>query len=187
MVKHRSAWCIRSGRQIHACLDPDCMSAEHSMPKLPPFHSLLQDLDFMAPARPSHPCCTCSLTAPHHRAHALQSNSSCRALAEGLRLAGGFLVGGAAGNLQLTVPTAFTVAMWSWGVLTFTEGYRKSGSTSDALDNIKWGADWLVKVSCPSHAPARHRPLLSCCRSTSQNTIDQCSAACMSVYRTLLL
>ena len=60
--------------------------------------------------------------------------------------AGGWLEGGAAGNLQLTMPTAFTVAMLSWGLLAFPEGYTKAGATTETLSGIKWGADWLVQT-----------------------------------------
>ena len=61
-------------------------------------------------------------------------------------LAGGFLVGGAAGNLQLTMPTAFTIGMMAWGLLAFPDGYRKADATQQTLENIKWGADWLAAV-----------------------------------------
>lgn len=60
--------------------------------------------------------------------------------------AGGWLTGGAAGNVQLTMPTAFTVSMLAWGLLSFPDGYQKADATADTLSSIKWGADWLVKA-----------------------------------------
>ena len=64
--------------------------------------------------------------------------------------AGGFLQGGAAGNLQVAMPLAFTISLLSWGTLEFPQGYTKAGTNQATLNNIKWGADWLVKAVGPS-------------------------------------
>ena len=76
--------------------------------------------------QPGSPCPSPSLTSPTR--------------------AGGFLQGGAAGNLQVTMPLAFTISLLSWGTLEFPKGYAKAGTQQQTLDNIKWGADWLVKA-----------------------------------------
>ena len=83
-------------------------------------------------------------TCKHTAAYSIHSSWSLTACA--CATAGGWLEGGAAGNLQLTMPTAFTVAMLSWGLLAFPDGYQKAGATSEALNGSKWGADWLVKA-----------------------------------------
>ena len=44
------------------------------------------------------------------------------------------------------MPLAFTISLLSWGTLEFPKGYAKAGTTQQTLDNIKWGADWLVKA-----------------------------------------
>ena len=43
-------------------------------------------------------------------------------------LAGGWLQGGDAGNLKLTLPTAFTTSMLAWGVVAFPSGYKTEAS-----------------------------------------------------------
>ena len=44
------------------------------------------------------------------------------------------------------MPLAFTISLLSWGTLEFPKGYAKAGTQQQTLDNIKWGADWLVKA-----------------------------------------
>ena len=39
-------------------------------------------------------------------------------------LTGGWLNGGPAGNLKMTMPTAFTVSLLSWSMLAFPDGYN---------------------------------------------------------------
>ncbi len=42
--------------------------------------------------------------------------------------AGGWLQGGDAGNLKLTLPTAFTTSMLAWGLVAFPSGYKTETS-----------------------------------------------------------
>ena len=95
--------------------------------------------------RPAGDCIvpSCAWSTLSACSHTLSACQLCKQL---LCHAGGWLTGGAAGNTQLTMPTAFTVAMLSWGLLAFPEGYQTAGATSEALAGIKWGADWLVKA-----------------------------------------
>ena len=51
-----------------------------------------------------------------------------------------------AGDLKLTMPTAFTTAMLAWGLLAFPEGYAKAGQTASALESVRWGTDYLLKT-----------------------------------------
>lgn len=55
----------------------------------------------------------------------------------GSDLTGGWLTGGAAGNLKMTMPTAFTTAMLAWGLLSFPTGFSNSGETAATIENIK--------------------------------------------------
>lgn len=80
--------------------------------------------------------------------------------------AGGFLQGGQAGNLQLTMPLAFSMSLLAWGVIEFPTGYKAAGTTSQTLDSIKWGADWLVEVSM--HEDSR---LMHSCRHAEAGTL----------------
>ncbi|CAL8470908.1 g10450 [Coccomyxa elongata] len=66
-------------------------------------------------------------------------------------LTGGWLNGGPAGNLKMTMPTAFTVSLMSWGLLSFPSGYAQANATSDTMSSIKWGADYLLK--CMAYGP----------------------------------
>ena len=45
------------------------------------------------------------------------------------------------------MPLAFSVSLLAWGLTEFPNGYKAAGTTSQTLDNIKWGADWLVEAS----------------------------------------
>lgn len=56
---------------------------------------------------------------------------------EGNDLTGGWLNGGPAGNLKMTMPTAFTVSLMSWGLMSFPNGYSEANATSDTMSNIK--------------------------------------------------
>eukprot|EP00891_Asterochloris_glomerata_P004594 jgi/Astpho2/4594/Aster-00171 len=46
----------------------------------------------------------------------------------GADLTGGWLQGGDAGNLKLTLPTAFTTSMLAWGLVAFPSGYKTETS-----------------------------------------------------------
>jgi hypothetical protein len=52
-------------------------------------------------------------------------------------MTGGWLNGGPAGNLKMTMPTAFTVSLMSWGFLSFPPGYAQANATLDTLSSIK--------------------------------------------------
>ena len=52
-------------------------------------------------------------------------------------LTGGWLNGGPAGNLKMTMPTAFTVSVLSWSMLAFPDGYARANATSDTMSTIK--------------------------------------------------
>jgi len=56
---------------------------------------------------------------------------------DGNDLTGGWLNGGPAGNLKMTMPTAFTVSLMSWGMLSFPNGYAQANATSDTMSSIK--------------------------------------------------
>lgn len=66
-------------------------------------------------------------------------------------LTGGWLNGGAGGDLKLTMPTAFTTAMLAWGLLAFPSGYSDAGHTEAALDSVRWGTDYLLKIVRPGN------------------------------------
>ena len=52
-------------------------------------------------------------------------------------LTGGWLNGGPAGNLKMTMPTAFTVSVLSWSMLAFPDGYSQANASSDTMSTIK--------------------------------------------------
>ncbi|KAK9904260.1 hypothetical protein WJX75_007984 [Coccomyxa subellipsoidea] len=61
-------------------------------------------------------------------------------------MTGGFMTGGQAGTLKMTIPTAFSMTMLAWGMLEFPHGYAKANTTNDALDTLKWGTDYLLRT-----------------------------------------
>ncbi|CAL5228455.1 g11593 [Coccomyxa viridis] len=64
-------------------------------------------------------------------------------------LTGGWLQGGVAGDLKLTMPTAFTVSMLAWGALAFPSGYQKARQMPHVLQTMRWGSDYLLKTWKP--------------------------------------
>ena len=55
--------------------------------------------------------------------------------------------GGLAGNLKMTMPTAFTTAMLAWGLLSFGSGYsQEPGLSLKVEQQVVWGADYLLKT-----------------------------------------
>ncbi len=48
---------------------------------------------------------------------------------------GGWMAGGAGGNIKMTQPTAFATSMLAWGVLSFPKGY--GSSQTEALTQIQ--------------------------------------------------
>ncbi|CAL8466081.1 g5617 [Coccomyxa elongata] len=64
-------------------------------------------------------------------------------------LTGGWMTGGIAGDLKMTMPTAFTVSMLAWGMLAFPGGYAKAGNIGAGLGNVRWGSDYLLKTFRP--------------------------------------
>ena len=53
--------------------------------------------------------------------------------------------------MKMTLPTAFTVSMLAWGLISFPAGYSKAaGATSSAQDQVVWGADYLLKTVIPT-------------------------------------
>ena len=43
-------------------------------------------------------------------------------------------------------PLAFTITLLAWGMIEFEEGYRDAKEWSYAHENLKWGADYIVKA-----------------------------------------
>jgi hypothetical protein len=42
-----------------------------------------------------------------------------------------------AGNIKVTMPTAYTVTMLSWGLAQFSSGYKSAGEVNNALEQIQ--------------------------------------------------
>lgn len=61
-------------------------------------------------------------------------------------LEGGFITGMAGGNIKATMPIAFSTATLAWSLMSFPAGFQRAGATNAVLDNIRWGADYLMKV-----------------------------------------
>ncbi|KAL4443449.1 hypothetical protein ABPG75_011186 [Micractinium tetrahymenae] len=55
---------------------------------------------------------------------------------------GGFYDAG--DHLKLNFPLATSLAFLAWGALEFPQAYAATFTTADALDNLRWGADYLM-------------------------------------------
>ena len=61
--------------------------------------------------------------------------------------------GGPAGNLKMTMPTAFSVSILAFGFITFPGGYSEQPGLQQKVQNqITWGADYLLKTVRPQGA-----------------------------------
>ena len=63
-------------------------------------------------------------------------------------LTGGWITGGATGNIKMTQPIAFSTSLLAWGMLKFGTGFSKGkqSNTDGGLENVMWGADYLMKT-----------------------------------------
>lgn len=61
-------------------------------------------------------------------------------------MSGGWLNGGPAGDLKMSVPTAFTTSLLAWGMLAFPSGYAAANQTYAGQQSVRWGADYLLKT-----------------------------------------
>ena len=59
---------------------------------------------------------------------------------------GGWLNGGPAGDLKMSIPTAFTTSLLAWGMLAFPAGYAAANQTYAGEQSVRWGADYLLKT-----------------------------------------
>jgi endoglucanase len=64
----------------------------------------------------------------------------------------------AAGNIKATAPIAFTTAVLSWAAAAFPAGFQSAGQAAALRDEIRWGADYLMKVH--RSLPAQNLSLL---------------------------
>ena len=51
-----------------------------------------------------------------------------------------------AGNIKATTPIAFTTTLLVWALMSFGSGFKAAGQAGAALDSIRWGSDYLLKV-----------------------------------------
>ncbi len=62
----------------------------------------------------------------------------------GLDLSGGYYDAG--DHVKFGFPMASSMTMLSWGVVEYRDGYAQSGQLDEALEAIKWGADYILKA-----------------------------------------
>ncbi|KAK8538835.1 hypothetical protein V6N12_034542 [Hibiscus sabdariffa] len=65
-------------------------------------------------------------------------------------LVGGFYDSG--NNIKFTFPTAYTITLLSWSVIEYHRKFADIGELEHIKDIIKWGSDYLLKVSVPASA-----------------------------------
>ncbi|MEM6399522.1 MAG: glycoside hydrolase family 9 protein [Cyanobacteria bacterium P01_D01_bin.116] len=59
-------------------------------------------------------------------------------------LSGGYYDAG--DHVKFGFPMAASMTMLSWGLIEYSEGYKKVGQFDNTLDNIRWGTDYLLKA-----------------------------------------
>ena len=64
----------------------------------------------------------------------------------------------------MTLPTAFTTAVLAWGLLTFPQGYSRSQTTSATVDEVRWGAQYLLSAIGGEDAPYLVSQVRRCCQ-----------------------
>ena len=47
------------------------------------------------------------------------------------------------------MPTAFTTSMLAWGMLAFPSAYQQAGEMQHAMDTLRVGTDYLLKLYTP--------------------------------------
>ena len=72
--------------------------------------------------------------------------SQAKVVDEDWDLEGGFMSGMAGGNIKATAPIAFSTSVLAWSLLSFPEGFEKAEAVNTTLDNVRWAADYLMKV-----------------------------------------
>jgi endoglucanase len=45
---------------------------------------------------------------------------------------------------------AFTISMLAWSIIQYEAAYKQIGEWDYALENVKWGTDYLLKVELNS-------------------------------------
>ena len=60
---------------------------------------------------------------------------------------------GPSGLVKMTLPTAYTTAVLAWGLLTFPQGYKTAGSVAANVDEVRWGANYLLAAVGGETAP----------------------------------
>ena len=54
----------------------------------------------------------------------------------------------------MTQPTAVVTAFLAWSLLAFPTGYSNGDNTQQAQEQVRWGAEYLMKLWQPAAAPA---------------------------------
>ena len=79
------------------------------------------------------------------------------------------------------MPTAFTVSMLAWGLLAFPGSYARAGNTAEALGNVRWGADYLLKAyhkdAKKGYALVYQASFLPCNFGLASGVVQGCSLA----------
>ena len=50
-------------------------------------------------------------------------------------------------HLKFTFPMAFSITMLNWSLLQYWEAYSAIGELDNAVDQVRWGLDWLVRAN----------------------------------------
>jgi len=49
-------------------------------------------------------------------------------------------------HVKYTFPAAFTTTMLVWSIIDYTDAYEAAGEMENALDQVRWGLNWLLKA-----------------------------------------
>lgn len=60
----------------------------------------------------------------------------------------------AAGCVKMTQPTAMVTAFLAWSLLAFPQGYTDAQTQDEAMFQVRWGAEYLMKLWRPATVAA---------------------------------
>ncbi|CAK9327536.1 unnamed protein product [Citrullus colocynthis] len=91
-------------------------------------------------------------------------------------LVGGFYDSG--NNMKFTFPTAYTVTLLSWSVIEYHPKYADMNELDHVKDIIRWGTDYLLKVSVAPNATSNQTTIYSQVGSSHNDGNEQTDDNC---------
>ena len=83
-----------------------------------------------------------------------------------------------AGIVKMTMPTAFSTSLLAWSMLSFPKAYNAAGEVQASMQQLQWGADYLMKTFTTTGSDAAIVYQVRCwLQSAEQSIADACCMA----------